>query len=195
MTNTLAIDPGYAAKGDGCACAFVGGDGEIRLWFERPANFGLIKHLPASSVLRVVRWELPQADKRTYHVPPQILVGLTAAGATLAGLYAGRHRATIEAITPSNSKGSVPKPIAHARLLARLSARDLALVTAQIPGVLAKVDTAVEKGARDRWAKPGAAYYPSTWTGHNLLDALDLTRIGRSRDEQDKHTQRNGHEL
>jgi hypothetical protein len=41
--------------------------------------------------------------------------------------------------------------------------------------------SARERGARERWAKPGAAYYPSGWEMHNTLDAVALgaTYLGR----------------
>jgi hypothetical protein len=43
-----------------------------------------------------------------------------------------------------------------------------------------RIAAAVQKGALDRWGKPGASYY-GAWTGHNLLDAaaLGAYQLGR----------------
>ena len=175
--RVIGIDPGYAKAGKGCACAFYDStQGKVVLWFERPPNMLCRLHFIYGTRLSYVVWEVPQMDGRTWSVPPDVVIRLASDGATLASLYAchdGRN-CEIEAVTPSNSKGSVRKPIAHDRLLTRLTAWELAGVKRFIPDVVERVDAAVELGAQDRWRKSGGLYYPRTWLGHNLLDALDL---------------------
>jgi hypothetical protein len=167
--NLLSIDPGYSKSGRGCACAAFR-DGILAAhWFERPEQFGY--HVGGMCWLDVILWERPQCDGRTWHVPPDVLIQLTAAGAELAGLYAGATGARLVSQTPTGSKGSVPKPIAHMRLLEALTDAEIAVLGG--PPTMRHVREAVERGALDRW-RPGKSYYPSTWLMHNILDAVAL---------------------
>jgi hypothetical protein len=171
--NLLAIDSGYAKSGKGCACAAFFGRHLVKHFFERPrechpASYGM--------AFEIVLWEQPQGDGRTWHVPPEVMIQLTTAGAELAGLFAGWSMAhgsccKIVSQTPTGSKGSVPKPIAHLRLWEALTEPERAMLGGAATGKA--IAAACERGALDRW-RPGKSYYPSTWLMHNILDAVAL---------------------
>lgn len=174
MTNLLSEDPGYAKSGKGCACALYLDDHLDSHWFERPEDFcvrGIASHLPHSTRLDVVLWEKPQGDARTWHIPPAVMIELTAAGASLAGLYAGAAGAKLITQTPTQSKGSNPKPICHARLWEALTPQERSTLGGD--ATWAQIDAACERGALARWA-PGKTYYPASWLTHNILDAVAL---------------------
>ena len=163
----IAIDPGYAKRGQGSACAYFVGRTLTAVWFARCPP-----PLPpdAWNWAKVV-WEQPQVDQRTRIAVVEI-VRLAAEGGTLAGYYAGLRRAEVVPVTPSSWKGSVPKPINHASLWKALQPDERALFP---PDTEARIQRAVEKGALERWKRPGAVYY-GTWDAHNLLDAVGIGR-------------------
>jgi len=174
--NVIAIDPGYSARGEGCACAHTI-DGVLRhAWSTRPpctVGHGLI------TGPLVVIVEKPQQDSRSWGLPPSTLINLAWEGALLAGLYAGRFGGSVVAVTPSTWKGSVSKPVAHGRLWEVLTPAEREVLGGD--DTARRIEAAKRKGALDRWGKPGVRYYPRTWGGHNLLDAaaLALTHVGR----------------
>lgn len=169
----LTIDPGFARRGKGCACAFFR-DGRLAgVWFARPEQIATRAPVayPVDPSLDLVLWECPQVDSRSRASVPAI-VTLAAVGGELAGLYAGMTGAAVERVAPSAWKGSVPKPVAHGRLWRVLDARERAVLGGD--ATARAIDAAKRKGALSRWNKPGAAYYPASFDAHNLLDAVEL---------------------
>ncbi len=181
--NTIAIDPGYAADGEGCACSYLGNEeAGLRWWFARPEGVAVVQlrvHVPSWARVDRVIWELPQQDQRSRAIPPSVLIALTAAGAQLAGFYAGQTGAALVTITPSASKGSVQKPIAHDRAWGALTWEERESLGGE--ATYATIQRAVDAGARERWRRPGVAYYPAKFLLHNILDsvALNLQQQGR----------------
>lgn len=176
--SVIAIDPGYAMRGKGCACAAVVHGVLESVWFARP-DAAHVHHKcerPASITVIV---EQPQQDARSWGIPPATLIKLAWDGALLAGLYAGELGCNVVAVTPSQWKGSAPKPVAHGRLWEVLTPAERAILGGD--ETEARIAAAKRKGALDRWGKPGVSYYPRNWDGHNLLDAaaLALTHTGR----------------
>lgn len=116
---------------------------------------------------------------RTQSSRPADLINLAWAGALMAGTIAGCTGAHLVELPPSAWKGSEPKPVNHARMWRELSPYEKDLLGGTKTGQV--ILAAVEKGARERWKKGGAAYYPRAWTMHNVLDAaaLGLTYVGR----------------
>ncbi len=189
---TLAIDPGHA--GEGCACA-VYADGTLRAaWFERYA--GRVLGSPAWLRIDEVVVERPAYQgARSDQARVADLINLAWSGALLAGAYAGRDGAWLVEYTPNDVrdkrcpkharvstrpapctcsrgwKGSEQKPVQHARLWEVLTPAERAVLGGD--ATARRIDAAVTKGALERWAKPGAAYY-GAWTGHNTLDAAAL---------------------
>lgn len=167
MPVLIAIDPGYAAKGEGCAVArFVHGALE-RVFFARPESVDFADLKGAHLVI----WECPQVDARTRTSTPAV-VQLAAVGGTLAGMFSGVSTCRCTPVSPLEWKGSVPKPIAHARLWRALTQAERAVLGGNATAMA--IARAQEKGALGRWGKPGAAYYPASFTTHNLLDAVGL---------------------
>jgi len=175
--NIIAIDPGYAKKGEGCACAFFTSTGRLEsVEFRRAEN---VRVSPCLGLYDVIIWERPQhraRDKKFACVPPETLIALAVAGATLAGLYAGAYGAAIVEVHPSEWKGSLPKPVQHKALWDRLTDAERANFATGDgrSNIAATIIGAIERGARDRWAKDGASYYPRGFTAHNLLDAVGI---------------------
>ena len=171
----IAIDPGYAVKGDGCAVAIFTSSAipnTILLrgtCFDRP-EIVRDRCIAIESIVRVI-WECPQLDARSRRATPAV-VGLAATGGELAGLYAGANAGTIERVTPAQWKGSVPKPIAHARTWRVLTPHEREILGGATTE--AAIAAAQKKGALDRWGKDGARYYPARFTMHNLLDAVGI---------------------
>jgi hypothetical protein len=170
----IAIDPGVHR----CACAGFDDDGTLtEAWFETARTFKRGEELPttprysAAVGVDVIIVEQPQVDRRTRTAVPEV-VALSWHGALLAGEFAGREAAPVVAVTPSEWKGSEPKPQHHARLWEILSAEERRVLggVATQRAILA----ARQKGALTRWSKPGAAYYPRAFVMHNLLDAAAL---------------------
>jgi hypothetical protein len=130
----------------------------------------------------VVVVERPQQDERTRSIPPEVLAHLSWAGAALAYRYAGMLGCPVVEYTPTQWKGSVPKPVHHGLLWKVLSAGERSCLGGA--ATLAQINRAKEKGALDRWKKAGGDYYPESWLVHNLLDAaclgaFHLGRIGK----------------
>jgi hypothetical protein len=187
----LAIDPGHAGEGNACA---LGDARQLHgVWFERFTGGALECPAPVS----VVVVEKPQQDGRSHGVRPRDLINLSWSGALLAGAYAGRDGAALVALHPSDQrdsrcalhssrprrgarvctcargwKGSEPKPLMHKRLWAVLAEAE----RRELGGRATEraIMAAVEKGALSRWSKPGASYYPKSFTAHNTLDACSL---------------------
>lgn len=168
----IAIDPGFAVRGRGCACAWFRDGRLVRTWFARPEAFCIAGGIDG---IRSVVWECPQVDRRTRASTPAI-VQLAAVGGTLAGLYAGYAGARVEPVSPSAWKGSEPKPVCHWRLWAKLDDREREEVAgaAGPERIAAAIDAARRKGALDRWSRDGASYYPASFAKHNLLDAVGI---------------------
>jgi hypothetical protein len=127
--------------------------------------------------------ERPEANGRA--TPPDDLIAITAAGFFLAGLIAG---GPVRSVTPREWKGQVPKPAHHRRLWEALSAAERELLGGA--ATLAAITAACQRGAKDRWRKPGATYYRAselptvrrtTKITHDILDtsALNLYDSGR----------------
>jgi hypothetical protein len=171
VTSLLAIDPGYAKRGPGCACAMFVDHRLTSLWYERPSGPRPFPAWPAAVV-----WELPEVRPREDVSPSKAntLVRLAAEGALLAGLYAAARGAEVRAATPAEWKGSKAKPVHHGRVLAELDEAELDVVV-DVCGAdtVERVQAAKRAGGLDRWAKAGAAYY-GRWDGHNALDAVGL---------------------
>jgi hypothetical protein len=170
MTYLIAIDPGYAAKSGGCACAGFADSHLICAWFRRPEDYnGLI-----GRDLDTVIWERPVhrvRDPQYAHVVPvEVLLELTAQGAMLAGMYAA-GRCPVVALRPHEWKHSRHKPPHHKALWRILTPAERALLGGE--ATYAVIEAACRKGALARW-KPGTNYYPSTFATHNLLDAVAL---------------------
>lgn len=176
MMNMIAIDPGYGKRSGGCACAlFVQGTLEFT-WFVRPSDVA-----PLERDIALVVVEQPQQDARSWGVPPATLIRLSWDGALVAGLYAGLHGADVKAVTPSQWKGSVPKPVQHGKVWPLLSDSERELLGGLATGLA--IEHATEQGARERWRRRGGEYYPSAFRMHNLLDAvaIGLVEVGRFR--------------
>lgn len=166
--SLIAIDPGYATRGHGCACVCLRDEFLAAAWFQRSETFDarLCPHVD------IVLWEKPQWDGRSKD--GSMLIELTAAGATLAGLYAGQCGAQLVAQTPAKWKGSQHKPCMHANLWDALHIAEQALLGGEV--TRRHIEAACEEGARERW-KPGKSYYPGAWLVHNLLDAAAMAMV------------------
>lgn len=168
----IAIDPGYAGQGNAVA-EFLHGF-LYDTWFN---------HLPCvGQRADVVVIEKPQQDARSENVPPKILINLAWEGALLAGAFCGRDGARLVAYTPSEWKGSTPKPVHHKRLWRVLSAAEQKVLGGA--ATEQAIDAACRKGASKRWGITGAKCYPASFDTHNLLDAaalgaFHLGRIGK----------------
>jgi len=170
----IAIDPGYSATGSGSAVAVFRETLPnvpvlCEVFFDRPEEpRDRVRHDASDAI---VVWETPQVDSRSRR-STQSIVKLAAEGGELAGMYAQANSALICRVTPSEWKGSVPKPIAHGRMWARLLPHERDLLGGD--ATLDAIDVAKRKGALERWAKEGARYYPRTWHAHNILDAVGI---------------------
>lgn len=158
----IAIDPGA----DTCACvSFV--RGLVHL-----AEFTMAPNAHVPSVVVVERM---QADERTRHVDVRHVLACQWNGALCAGYLAGRYGAEVTWYTPTEWKGSEPKPVQHARLWAVLAPAERAVLGGDTTRVA--IERAVEKGAGRRWRIAGAECYPRSFTMHNLLDAASLGAV------------------
>ena len=162
----VAIDPGVAA---GCAVALFYQGALAGVRFARARSAQVLDGLGVTVVV-VERPEYQGARSLASRV--QDLLALSWEGAALAAWYAGRAGAELVELTPSQWKGSEPKPIHHARLWAQLTLSERAILGGDATG--AAIERAVEKGALSRWARPGASYYPRAFVTHNQLDAVAL---------------------
>lgn len=130
-----------------------------------------------------VVWEIPE-QRGGAGAPAEDLIWLAAAGADMARAIALDGPVTQR--TPSEWKGSAPKPVHHSRLLDVLIGAELDLLGGHT-AIRRAVDAACARGAKARWAKPGATYYrkgemPAGIT-HDMLDAAALLmfELGRLR--------------
>jgi hypothetical protein len=176
VINTLAIDPGYAKTGKGCACALSTSGHVTAVWYERPPRYTAhLEYGRGLSTLDFVIIEKPeQRANGGRGVTPATLIELTWAGCALGHLYAGAYGAEVIAVTPAAWKGSIPKPVHHRALWGTLTAPERAVLGGA--RTLAEIDAAVERGACERWKRDGASYYPAKFLTHNLLDAVALCK-------------------
>jgi hypothetical protein len=178
MTSVLAIDPGSAGAGNALAFTL---DGVLRqVWFERydrAAGAHVLAGVRRTTGLAIhtIAIERPQQDGRSRAARPEDLMGLAWEGALLAGAYSGVFGAVLVELLPREWKGSESKPQMHARLWAKLTPHERSLLGGEKTGLV--IHAAREKGALDRWSKPGVAYYPRAFVTHNLLDAAALALV------------------
>lgn len=171
--NLIAIDPGYGKRsGGGCSCAYFGAGKLQEVWIASPAT--AFDDSPKFVRAAVVIVEEMQYDRRSEGKDPRVLLRLQRDGCLLAGLYAGAAGADVEALTPSQWKGSVPKPVQHLNLWDVLSPAERTVLGGA--ATERRITAAVNRGAAERWKRPGGYYYGS-WTGHNPLDAAALGAI------------------
>ncbi len=175
--DAVAVDPGYARKTDGNACAFAHRGQLTRVQFERAKDFA-----GSPEPIDFVIVEQPQQDGRSWIVPPGVLIKLAWEGALLAAFYAGSSGAELHCPTVNEWKGSENKVPMHRRLWAVLSPTEREL----LGGLRTEraILAACEKGALCRWSKSGAELYPSTFKTHNLLDAAALLMVALGRLER-----------
>jgi hypothetical protein len=169
MRSIIAIDPGYGRRTLGCACALFVDRHVVHTWYARPTEARQPLRVPK---LECVVIEMPQQDGRSRSAPPEVLIRLAWDGALLAGMYAGETGASVVALQPRAWKGSKPKPISHRKLWALLEPHERTLLGGD--STYAEIIAACERGACDRWDKPGASYYPANWLMHNTLDAAAM---------------------
>lgn len=176
MTRLIAIDPGV----ERCAVAvfvegmlseadFVEAASPVRLpvWL----NFACVG--PRSLCVVV---EKPQFDRRV----SKYVLDLAWSGRGVAeACAAANDRSALRAYTPSEWKGSQPKPQHHSWAYEALTPKERAVLPL---GTADHIARACAAGARDNWRKEGARYYRGAGADvHNLLDAvaLGLTHLGR----------------
>lgn len=168
----ITIDPGVHA----CALAYLEN--------AHVQAYALTNHVDRAAlatldVTHVVVERPEYQGLRTQSARVQDLIALSWAGGLMAGTIAGTTGAHLIELPPSAWKGSEPKPVHHSRVWALLTADErLVLGGAATHDA---IDLAVDKGARERWKKGGAAYYPRAWKMHNVLDAvgMGLFYVGR----------------
>lgn len=176
----ISIDPDYGKGGQGCALVASDAGVLTHAWFERPGERD--DSTPRINELHGVRKvliEKPQQDSRSYAVPPSVLIELAWQGRGVAQMYATYYYAELVQLTPSEWKGGEAKPAQHGRLWRILSEEERMLLGGQ--HTEDAIFAALEKGARDRWRKPGGAYYPASFNTADKLDAaaLNATYTGR----------------
>ncbi len=189
----VAVDPGKHT------CAVAIGDSQWGLSWAGPTTFAHSDSWKEFAGAAIV--EVPSANGRA--TPPDDLIAEAVHGCLLAGrLCSGEVRC----VTPNEWKGSTRKPIHHDRMWGALSAEEQILLggDATYDGLQA----ILERGAKERWRRPGAAYYRAAdlptvemSTGayrltHNELDAVALLlfALGRiDRDGMPAHPKTKGH--
>lgn len=113
---------------------------------------------------------------------PEDLIRIGVAGARLAERFA-RDPACITEYRPNEWKGNTPKPAHHARMWEALTPAERMLLGGR--ETLFAIYVACERGAKDRWRKPGGTYYRKSelpkGISHDILDAaaLALFALGR----------------
>lgn len=175
MTNHINIDPGFASKGPGCACALFQSGSLDLCWYERASIHPRAKlAAPAmvDCVVDIVRWEMPQADGRGAN--GDTLIQLASEGRGLATQLAMSCGGTIAAVTPAEWKGAARKPQHHRRVWLALTEDERLCVDDHPDRVWKVIEKTCEKGALDRWKKPGVQYYPKSFVTHNMLDAVAI---------------------
>lgn len=170
----ITIDPGVHA----CALAYFENGHVIAFALTNKISRAEIATI---GVTHVVVERPEYQGLRTQSARPADLIALAWSGALVAGTIAGATGAHLVELPPSAWKGSEPKPAHHARLWALLDSSERATLGGD--KTRDAIETAVERGARERWKRGGAAYYPRTWTMHNVLDAVALGAfyVGRMR--------------
>jgi hypothetical protein len=158
--KSLTIDPGSAKPGPACV---RGDDGEVVAAF--------FDYHPPGVGLDFVIIERPQVDGRTEAFGPTSTVNLAWDGGIAAG-FALAHGARLVTYTPTEWKGSEPKPLNHRRLWRVLSLDEKRVLGGA--STQREIENAVEKGALKRWKISGAECYPRGSKTHNLLDAAAL---------------------
>lgn len=161
----LFIDPGFAAHKH-CACALFDSGLLVDHWQASPKEC----RRDAIGIDRIIV-EKPQKDDRTISSIASTLE-LAWQGAMVAGIYAGRNDAKIIELTPSEWKGSLRKPTMHAKTWKLLTPAERKILGGA--ATLAVIERAVERGALERWRKPGGEYYPRKWTMADTLDAVSM---------------------
>lgn len=178
-STLVAIDPGSAGRGS--AWAAFDARGVLRAVGFATAGTAavVIAQLGPSAAARIVveRPAYQGARSRGAHVGD--LINLAWDGAALAYLLAGRLRGDVTERTPAQWKGSEPKPRQHARAWRLLTYAERDVLGGDATHLA--IERATERGALDRWKKPGVTYYPRAFIAHNLLDAvaLGLVTLGR----------------
>ena len=168
----LAIDPGYAKREQGCACARFAEGVLVAVRFARVTDAPDVAWMPdGAPPLRVVV-ERPQVDRRTRGREVAV-VNLAWEGAALAYWIAGATDAAVTELTPTQWKGSARKPQHHARLWSILYEPERRMLGGDRTRTV--IEAAKRAGAAERWRRGGgAAYYPSGFAMHNILDAVGL---------------------
>lgn len=165
--NILAIDPGggmtAASKNPGPACAYFAQGELVAAHFDYwPTGAGLdavvVEDLHFRGAVDVPR--LPA------------LLAMFRAGMLAAGHASGHGGAPVTLLKPKDWKGEEPKPVMHQRLWRELTHTECKVLGGTATGQA--IYAAVERGALNRWSKPGASYYPAGFKTHNLLDAAAL---------------------
>ena len=110
--------------------------------------------------------ERPMVYPRGQTKNPNDVVALALGAGEWGGLY--RQWTDVEYVFPFQWKGSVPKAVHHARVLAKLSAEERALA-----------DEAIARGRSGVNSSLGKAIAPSK--RHNVLDAIGLGLFGVGR--------------
>lgn len=171
MTRLIAIDPGV----ERCAVAVFATSGELEaVDYAKPGDF--VEYLKEWYGLFgpvTVVAEKPQFDRRC----ARAVIDLAWSGALVAAAFA--RGGPVTTYTPSEWKGSQPKPVHHAAALAVLTTAERAVLPL---GTADHIARACAAGALDNWRKDGARYYRGAGADvHNLLDAvaLGLTHLGR----------------
>jgi hypothetical protein len=166
--GSLWIDPGVA--GEGCALAYFDGSGMLRQsWFERAPRAGSRELFYLGDLERVGVERPAYQGKKSQGARIQDLMDLCWEGALLAALYASQTAADLEEYTPAEWKGSEPKPAMHRRLWRILTPKEKRVLGGDATG--RAIVAAVEKGALNRWGRPGVSYYQKAFVMHNRLDA------------------------
>lgn len=166
MSDLLCIDPGVANRGSAYA---VFSNGElVRTGFARAP--GVIAGLNDVRAVAVERPEYQGAKSDAARV--KNLIDLAWVGAALAYCYAGVYGAKVVEVVPSRWKGSLHKPQCHAMIWDALCAREAKVLGGN--ATYAAIERACEKGASEKWRKPGGDYYPRSFLRHNELDAVGI---------------------
>jgi hypothetical protein len=161
------------------------------------ADYGTLKWVNTVTIatLRLDRGAL-RHDRVVVEVPtlrggntpnPEDLLLITSVGCRLAERFAFDPR-EIREYRPAEWKGNTPKPPHHARMWMALEPTERELLGGM--KTAGAITAACERGAKNRWQKPGATYYRArelpTVNGikitHDILDAValalyDLRRI------------------
>jgi hypothetical protein len=173
VTRLVAIDPGV----DRCAVARFR-DSELgEVFYASPGlldpNVQAEGWLSAVAGAPTVVAEKPQFDRRC----ARAVIDLAWSGALVAAAFA--RGGPVTTYTPSEWKGSQPKPQHHSWAYEALTPAERAVLPL---GTADHIARACAAGARDNWRKEGARYYRGAGADvHNLMDAvaLGLTHLGR----------------